>query len=104
MKCLTIDQQRTYGLRVFVFEVAALALLIVERFAFMLLLVLPVVLFVLFAAMVAVAAGVIVLTATGVDARFAFVLVVVLFAASPQAIPRAPKPRTVESAITFFIY
>jgi hypothetical protein len=30
-------------------------------------------------------------------------LVLVLFAASPQAIPSAPKPRTVVSKITFFI-
>jgi hypothetical protein len=30
-------------------------------------------------------------------------LLVVLFAASPQAMPSAPKPRTVESKITFFM-
>jgi hypothetical protein len=30
-------------------------------------------------------------------------LVLALFAASPQAMPSAPRPRTVESKITFFI-
>lgn len=38
-------------------------------------------------------------------ARFAFVfvLVTVLFAAPPQAMPRAPRAKTDESAIAFFI-
>ena len=34
---------------------------------------------------------------------FAGLLVVLFAGASPQAMPRAPRPKTVESAITFFI-
>jgi hypothetical protein len=45
-------------------------------------------------------AGVEVLTGAGV---FAGLLAFALFAASPQAIPRALNPRTVESTITFVI-
>jgi hypothetical protein len=43
---------------------------------------------------------------TGEEAGATLVLglvVLALFAASPQAMPRAPRPRTVESRITFFI-
>jgi hypothetical protein len=35
--------------------------------------------------------------------RFAFAFAVLVFAASPQAIPKALTARTVESTITFFI-
>jgi hypothetical protein len=45
-------------------------------------------------------AGVIVFTGAGVVALLTFTCTL---AASPQAKPRALKPRTVESAITFFI-
>jgi hypothetical protein len=50
------------------------------------------------------AAGATVATGAGV-AVLAALLAFALFAgaASPQAIPRAPSPRTVESTITFFI-
>ena len=49
-------------------------------------------------------AGVAVLTGAGVDVFTLFAGLLALFeAASPHAIPRALKPRTVESKITFFI-
>jgi hypothetical protein len=47
-------------------------------------------------------AGVLVLTGAGV-ARLVLTFALFVLAASPQAIPSAPKPRTVVSAITFFI-
>ena len=53
-----------------------------------------------FIAAVAAGAGVLVLTGAGVAL---LTLTFALFAASPHAKPRALKPRTVESAITFFI-
>jgi len=40
---------------------------------------------------------------TLVFARVAFALAVLVFAASPQAMPKALTARTVESTITFFI-
>jgi hypothetical protein len=50
-----------------------------------------------------------VLTGAGVETvvlafvLFAFALEVLVFAASPQAIPSAPRPITAESTITFFM-
>jgi hypothetical protein len=93
----------SYRLLAFALEVLPIVVLPVVLLAFMFdVLVLPIV--VLPAVFIAgVEAGVMVFAGVVVTRlTLAFVLVLV-FAASPQAMPRAAKPRTVESAITFFI-
>jgi hypothetical protein len=50
-----------------------------------------------------IATGLVTGEATATGELAGFTLVLALLADSPQAMPRAPRPRTVESRITFFI-